>query len=106
MFTGSSLNISGQERGSDDVSGESDDEVDDVPWRSPSEMIALVLQFLVHFVVFCILGIAYSFESFLLFARYHECYQFSSFRMFGPLHFPVSHVFEYLATIVYICMPQ
>lgn len=40
MFTGSSLNISSQERGSEDVSGESDDEVDDVPWRSPSEMIA------------------------------------------------------------------
>ncbi|XP_045137419.1 potassium channel subfamily T member 2-like isoform X9 [Portunus trituberculatus] len=45
MFTGSSLNISSQERGSEDVSGESDDEVDDVPWRSPSEMIAIIKGF-------------------------------------------------------------
>ncbi|XP_069179342.1 potassium channel subfamily T member 2 isoform X5 [Procambarus clarkii] len=45
MFTGSSLNISGQERGSEEASGESDDEVDDVPWRSPSEMIAIVKGF-------------------------------------------------------------
>lgn len=40
MFTGSTLNITGQERSSEDASGESEDEVDDVPWRSPSEMIA------------------------------------------------------------------
>ncbi|XP_042217877.1 potassium channel subfamily T member 2-like isoform X2 [Homarus americanus] len=45
MFTGSTLNISGQERGSEEASGESDDEVDDVPWRSPSEMIAIVKGF-------------------------------------------------------------
>ncbi|KAK4312451.1 hypothetical protein Pmani_016138 [Petrolisthes manimaculis] len=45
MFTGSSLNITGQERSSEDASGESEDEVDDVPWRSPSEMIAIVKGF-------------------------------------------------------------
>ncbi|KAK7078233.1 potassium channel, subfamily T, member 2 [Halocaridina rubra] len=45
MFTGSTLNICGQERSSDEASGESDDEVDDVPWRSPSEMIAIVKGF-------------------------------------------------------------
>nr|XP_053656849.1 potassium channel subfamily T member 1-like isoform X2 [Cherax quadricarinatus] len=45
MFTGSNLNISGHERGSEEASGESDDEVDDVPWRSPSEMIAIVKGF-------------------------------------------------------------
>ncbi|XP_069990778.1 potassium channel subfamily T member 2 isoform X11 [Penaeus vannamei] len=45
MFTGSTLNIAGQERGSDEASGESEDELDDVPWRSPSEMIAIVKGF-------------------------------------------------------------
>ncbi|CAL4058748.1 unnamed protein product, partial [Meganyctiphanes norvegica] len=45
MYMGSSLQIGGQERGSDEASGESDDEVDDVPWRSPSEMIAIVKGF-------------------------------------------------------------
>ncbi|XP_066945935.1 potassium channel subfamily T member 2 isoform X4 [Macrobrachium rosenbergii] len=45
MFTGSTLNICGQERSSEEASGESEDEVDDVPWRSPSEMIAIVKGF-------------------------------------------------------------
>ena len=41
MFTGSSQNLAGQSGGSDDASGESDDELDDeVPWRSPSEKTA------------------------------------------------------------------
>ncbi|KAL7645094.1 UNVERIFIED_CONTAM: hypothetical protein RMT77_003472 [Armadillidium vulgare] len=45
MFTGSTLNLAGGSGGSDEASGESDDEVDDVPWRSPSEMIAIVKGF-------------------------------------------------------------
>nr|XP_049462658.1 potassium channel subfamily T member 2 isoform X16 [Anopheles coluzzii] len=45
MFTSSSFSISGED-GIDDEDNESDDEIDDdVPWRSPSEKIAIVKGF-------------------------------------------------------------